>query len=135
MSVEWRLDTERVTQYVDQHPEWFAGCWVVDGVERTVAFTDHLEEHEAALRDLLSAPDQLRVVRLRYTWQHLIDLTERMPSILDSTEGVTSWGPDTKQNVVIVNVRPERIDAVRALLQQSHPHDVRVEPGEWAFPL
>ena len=51
MTVEWREDTRRVTQYVDQHPESFAGRWVVEGLERVVAFTERLEEHEAALRD------------------------------------------------------------------------------------
>ncbi len=129
------MDSERVTQYVDQHPESFAGRWVVQGAEHTVAFTERLVEHEAALRGLLCEPDRLRVVRLKYTWQHLMDLTEEMPSILDSTDGVTGWGPDTKENVVVVRVRPERIDAVRALLQQSHPDDVRVAPGTWAIPL
>jgi hypothetical protein len=55
MSIEWWVDTERVTEYVDQHPESFAGRWVVEGVERTVAFTERLEEHEFALRGLLYA--------------------------------------------------------------------------------
>jgi hypothetical protein len=131
-TVEWWVDKERVTQYVDQHPESFAGRWVIDEVERVVAFTDRLQEHEAALRDLLYAPDKLRVVRMKYTWQHLMELTAKMPSILGSTEGVTGWGPDTKGNIVVVNVRPERIDAVRAQLLRSHPEDVRVEPGIWA---
>jgi hypothetical protein len=134
MSVEWRVDIERVARYVDQHPDSFAGRWVVEGVEQTVAFTERTEEHEAALRDLLDTPDQLRIVRFKYTWQHLIDLTEEMPSILDSTDRVTGWGPDTKENVVVVGVRPERIDEVRALLRQSRRDDVRVELGEWAIP-
>lgn len=131
-TVEWWVDTQRVTQYVGQHPDSFAGRWVIEGVERTVAFTERLSEHEAALRDLLYAPELLRVVRLKYTWQHLMNLTEQMSSILDSTDGVTGWGPDTKENVVVVGVRPERIDAVRAVLQRSHPDDVRVEHGNWA---
>jgi hypothetical protein len=62
-------------------------------------------------------------------------LTEQMPSILGSTDGVTGWGPDTKENVVVVQVRPERLDAVRDLLQQSHPDDIRVKPGNWAVLL
>ena len=56
ITVEWWVDTERVTHYVDQHAESFAGRWVIQGVERTVAFTECLEEHEAALRGLLYAP-------------------------------------------------------------------------------
>jgi hypothetical protein len=131
-TVEWRVDNEQVAQYVDQHPESFAGRWVIEEVERVVAFTERLQEHEAALRDLLYSPDKLRVVRLKYTWQHLMKLTDQMSSILGSTEGVTGWGPDTMGNVVVVNVRPERIDAVRAQLHRSHPDDVRVEPGNWA---
>jgi len=39
MTVEWSEDAERVTQYVDQHPESFAGRWVVAGRHRTVAHT------------------------------------------------------------------------------------------------
>jgi len=60
MMVEWREDTGRVTQYVDQYAESYAGRWVVEGVERVVAFTERLEEaeHEATLGDLLYAPDQ-----------------------------------------------------------------------------
>ncbi len=135
MPIEWREDTVRVTQYVDQHPESFAGRWVVEGVERVVAFTEHLGEHEAALRNLLYAPDQLRVVQLKYTWQHLTEITNQMPSILGGTDGVTGWGPHVKENLVVVNVRPDHIDAVRAILQQSHPDDVRVEPGNWAVLL
>ena len=135
ITVDWWVDTERVTQYVDQHPESFAGRWVIESVERTVAFTDHIEHHEAALRDLLYAPNQLRVVQMKYTWQHLMSLTEQMPAILGSTDGVTGWGPDVKDNIVVVRVRPERIDTVRDQLQRSHPDDVRVEPGNWAVLL
>jgi hypothetical protein len=132
MTVEWLEDSQRVTQYVNQHSGSFAGRWVIQGEEHVVAFTEDLEEHEAALRILLHAPDQLRVVQMRHTWNHLTALTKQMPSILGGTDGVTGWGPDVKENLVVVGVRPERIDAVRTLLQQSHPDDVRVEPGEWA---
>lgn len=135
VTVEWREDTERVTQYVHQHPGSFAGRWVVEGEEHVVAFTEDLEEHEAALRILLHAPYQLRVLRMRYTWNHLMELTKQMPSILGNTHGVTGWGPDVKENLIVVRVRPERIDAVRSLLRQSNPDDVRVEPGEWATAL
>jgi hypothetical protein len=37
---------------------------VVEGVEHTVAFTERIEEHEAPLRCLLDAPDQLSHVHL-----------------------------------------------------------------------
>jgi hypothetical protein len=120
---------------VSQHPRSFAGRWIVEGEEHVVCFTEDLERHEAVLRILLHAPDQLRVVQMRYSWNHLTALTKQMPSILGGTDGVTGWGPDVKENLVVVGVQPERIDAVRALLQQSQPDDVRVEPGEWAVAL
>ena len=135
MTVEWREDTERVTQYVNQQLGSFAERWVVQGDEHVVAFTEDLEEHEAALRILLHAPDQLKVVQMRYTWNRLTELTKQMPSILGDTHGVTGWGPAVKENLVVVRVRPERFDAVRSLLQRSNPDDVRVEPGEWAIAL
>lgn len=56
---------------------------------------------------------------MRYTWNHLMALTEQMPSILGDTDGVTGWGRDVKENLVVVRVRPERIDAVRTLVR--HP--------------
>jgi hypothetical protein len=118
MTVEWREDTERVAQYVNQHSESFAGRWVVEGLERVVAFTEDLAEHD-----------------MRYTWNHLTELTKELPAILDSTEGVTGWGPSVKENRVVVRVRPERVDAIRTLLHQSHPDDMRVEPGDWAVAL
>jgi hypothetical protein len=130
-----REDKKRITQYVHQHPGSFAGHWVVEGEQHVVAFTKDLEEHEAVLRILLHAPDRLRVVRMKYTWSHLIELTKQMPSILGDTTGVTGWGPDVKENLVVVGVRPERIDTVGSLLRQSNPDDVRVEPGEWATAL
>jgi hypothetical protein len=50
--------------------------------EEHVAFTEYLEAHGTALRILLHAPAQLRVVHMRYTWEspHGADQTE--PSIL-----------------------------------------------------
>jgi hypothetical protein len=77
VTVEWREDTERVTRYVNQHLGSFAGRWVVEGEEHVVAFTEDLAEHEVALRILLHAPDRLRVVQMRYTWNHLMELTNR----------------------------------------------------------
>ena len=85
--------------------------------------------------EILHTPDKLRVVHMRYTWNHLTELTKQLPSILGGTEGVAGWGPHVKENRVVMRVRPDHINAIRALLQQSHPDDMRVEPEDWAVAL
>jgi hypothetical protein len=54
--------------------------------------------------------------------------------ILGTKEGLTSWGPDVKNNCVIVQVLPERLDDVRRNLMTTNPDDVRVELGTPVIP-
>ena len=76
-------------------------------------YFEHGEMHLRELRALLDAPGRVAVVRFRYTYQHLLDLTHSIVAILGSGEGLSNSGPDTKANKVYVEVLPERIDEVR----------------------
>ena len=124
-------DGARIARYAESVPETFAGRWIEsDSVgTRVVAFTDSPESHLAALRSLVYAPEEIRVVRFRYNWQHLLTLTDNIVSIVGSKEGLTHWGPRVKSNCVVVHVLPERIDEVRRILSDTNPNDVRVELG------
>jgi len=124
-------DSERISHYVEAFPETFAGRWLEIGSLRSevVAFTDSPHEHMEALRSLAHEPNQIRVIQVRYSWQHLTNLSDRIVSILGSAEGLTTWGPDVKANRVAVAALPERIDEIRRILTESNPDDVLVEPG------
>lgn len=136
-------DKGRISDYADSHPEALAGWWIEsEGLPRNggrlappvsayvIAFTTDIERHTEAVRSLLFAPEKLRVIQMRYSYRHLLDTAKQIPSILGSDmDGITEWGPDTKKNVVRVGVLPERLDAVRDLLMNTNPDDVRVVPG------
>ncbi len=139
----WIGDKERISDYADNHPETLAGWWIEhEGQSRNggrqappvspfvIAFTRDIEGHSEALCALLFAPEKVKVIQMRYTYRHLLDIAKQIPAILGvDMDGVTGWGPDTKKNVVKVGVLPERLDAVRDILMNTNPDDVRVVPG------
>lgn len=126
----WKIDDgARIARYGEATPETFAGQWIENGTERVVAFTESIDEHLAALRELVYAPDRIRAVQFRYSYRHLLDLTHRIASILGTNEGLTGWGPDVIHNRVNVRVLPERIDEVHRSFMETNPDDVLVEPG------
>jgi hypothetical protein len=122
-------DGTRIARYGQSVPDVFAGQWIEDETSRVVAFTESVEEHLEAIRRMVYAPQRVRAVRFRYSYRHLLDLTHRIVEILGTSDGLTSWGPDVKNNLVVVSVLPERIDEVRRMLMETNPDDVRVEPG------
>jgi hypothetical protein len=139
---EYQVDQQQISDYADSHPEALAGWWIehdgpspMDGGRTpclpsafVIAFTSDIEDHAEALRSLLFAPERLRVIQMKYSYRHLLDVAKQMPSIL-GRKGFTGCGPDTKRNVVTVRVLPEQLDAVRNLFSTTHPDDVRVAPG------
>jgi hypothetical protein len=132
----WRIDDgARIARYAKTVPDSFAGQWIEDGDSRVVAFTESVDEHLAALRELVYAPDKIRVVQFRYTFRHLLDLTHRIVDILGTPDGLTSWGPDVINNCVVVHALPEHLDEVRRMLAETNPEDVHVEPGIRGFRL
>jgi hypothetical protein len=95
---------------------------------------DDVETHLDEIRDLLNDPDQVRVVQVRHSYRDLMALRDRVPSILGTTDGLVTWGPDVKGNCVLVRAVPENIDEVRRTLMATNPDDVRVEVGEPIIP-
>jgi hypothetical protein len=124
-------DADRISRYVEALPHTFAGRWIESEPLplRFEAFTDSPEHHLATLRSLVHAPHQIRVIQFRYTYRHLLALTDNIVSIVGSEEGLTVWGPSVQSNCVDVYVLPKRIDEVRRILMKSHPDHVRVKPG------
>jgi hypothetical protein len=141
---EAAIDQERISDYADDYPETLAGWWIERArppsgtggriwrptTAFVIAFTSDIAGHTESLRNQLIEHERLRAIRMRFTYRHLLDLAEQVPSILGrEMEGVTGWGPDTKRNVVTVKVLPERLDAVESFLMDTNPDDVRVGPG------
>jgi hypothetical protein len=122
-------DGTRIARYGQSVPDVFAGQWIEKETSRVVAFTESVEEHLEAIRHLVYAPEKVRAVRFRYSHTHLLDLTHQIVEILGTADGLTSWGPDVRNNCVTVRVLPERFDEVRRILMETNPDDVRVEPG------
>jgi hypothetical protein len=58
-------DAEAVQEYGAAHPDEFASLRFENGprVRLVIAFTDHIAEHCAALRDLLAFPDEFELIR------------------------------------------------------------------------
>jgi hypothetical protein len=122
-------DGTRIARYAQSWPDAFAGQWIEDETSRVVAFTDSVEVHLEAIRRMVYAPEKVRAVNFRYSYRHLLELTDQIVGILGTSEGLTSWGPSVKDNLVVVHVLPGRIDEVRRILNESNPNDVRVELG------
>jgi hypothetical protein len=122
-------DGTRIALYGQSKPDVFAGQWIEDESSRVVAFTESVEVHLKAIRQLVYAPEKVRAVQFRYSYRHLVELSHQIVEILGNSDGLTSWGPDVRTNCVVVRVLAERIDEVRRILIETHPDDVHVEAG------
>ena len=127
---QWFDDRDRIDRYCESKPETYAGRWTEGGTSLVLAFTDDVETHLDEIRKLLNDPDQVSVVRVRYSYRKLMALRDRVLSILGSTDGLVTWGPDVKGNYVLVRADPDHLDEVRRTLIAMNPDDVRVEVGE-----
>ena len=137
------LDKKQISDYADSHPETLAGWWIeTEGLPRNggrqappvsafvVAFTSDIRGHSEALRSLLVEPGKLRVIQMRYTYRHLMEVRDSIPPALGpAAEGLATWGPDTKGNFVRVRAVPEYFEEIRRILTVTNPDDVRVEAG------
>ena len=122
-------DGARIARYCESWPDVFAGQWIENETSRVVAFTESVEEHLAAIRRLVYAPENVRAVQFRYSYRHLLDVADQLVEILGTADGLTWWGPSVKSNCVVVHVLPGRTAEVRRVLMETNPDDVRVEPG------
>lgn len=86
-------DGARIERYGAEHPETFAGHWMQPDAGHVVAFTADIDEHRAALTARVYAPERITLVRFRYTYQHLLELKGRIPSLVGA-EALATWGPE-----------------------------------------
>jgi len=131
---QWFADLSIIDHYCESAPE-YAGRWTEDnGRSYVVAFTRDIELLLGQLQRLLSDPSMVRAVHFRYSYQHLLEVRDRIPSILGTTDGLAAWGPDVKGNCVVVSALPEHFVEIRRILMATNPNDVRVEVGNPVFP-
>jgi hypothetical protein len=127
-------DGARIARYGAEHQEEFAGQWIDADGSQVVAFTTDVERHAAALAALVFSPERITYVTFRFSYQHLLDLRDHIPSIVDQ-QALAVWGPDVKANKVRVCVLPDYVDRVRQELMMTNPDDVYVEAGERPKPM
>lgn len=146
---EYEEDKRRTSDYADAHHETLAGWWIehdrpspVDGGRTphppsafVIGFTSNIEGHAESLSSLLVAPEKLKVIQMRYSYRHLMEVGESIPPSLGSAkDGLVTWGLDTKGNFVRVRVLPNIFKEIRRILIETNPDDVRVEIGQRPVP-
>jgi hypothetical protein len=127
-------DGARIARYGAEHQDAFAGQWIEADGSRVVAFTTDVEQHAAALSTRVYAPERIAYLVLRFTYQHLLERRDRIPSIVGQ-DALAVWGLDVKANKVRVCVLPDRLDGVRQRMMKTNPDDVYVETGERPRPM
>lgn len=145
---EDELDRSRIDEYAHSHAETWAGSWRErEGRPRNggrvaapisgfvIAFTSDIENHAEAIRSLLIAPEKLRVLQMRYSYRHLMEVRDSIPSKLGSARaGLSTWGPDVKGNFVRVRALADYFEEIQRILTATNPDDVRVELGDRVVP-
>jgi hypothetical protein len=89
-------DGTRIARYGESFPDTFAGRWKEPDDSWVVGFTDEVDHHSAAIRKLVYAPDNVRVVQFRFSYRHLLTVRDRIVDILGTKEGLMSWDPTSR---------------------------------------
>lgn len=121
-------DLWRIGEYGLEHPDAYGGHWL-DKRLYGVSFTGSLDLHDAALRSLLALPERLRVVQCTYTHSYLRHMQEvifetEVKKNQDGTlrvDGVHGAGVDVRNNVVVVQVLPDRPNVEDRLVKRYGP--------------
>ena len=124
----------RVHRYERRHADEFGGTAIEDhfpGKPVLVEhFTGHLRRHARNLRRLMEYPDQLRVVRTRWTELELEALGERIMEDARAGDGFIDgygdagflvWGAFTDEARVVVQLVSPRRDGARTLRERYGP--------------
>ena len=125
--------------YGARFPSEYGGVYL-RSAQWVVLFTDHLPAHEAALRELVPAPEVVVVRQAQRTWEDLkriqhevsqkLMIDERYPGV--GTVGIGTRGGE--QFAVLVGVHPCNPDAVADIVRLVEPHAVVVReqgPGRY----
>jgi hypothetical protein len=129
-------DFDRFDVYCAAHQDEFGGRFA-DG-ERIfgVLFTDHVDEHEASLRALLSHPELVVVRCADRPWRELEEANRRLARLLmgipdhpDQRHPAVNGmgiGMADGQFTIMVMVDPERRDAVEEIVALVHPEPITI---------
>ena len=135
-----REDIGVVRRYCEVHPDTFVDLWLENEppVHIVAAFAgDDVDEHDAALRRLVSYPSQLEVARSRYDRTHLEGIRAEVRQLATTTEqgSIKSFG--IVKGHVKISLRADQLKLAQDLLDsgmkcpKSKPTlGVRVHDGE-----
>ncbi len=122
--------------YGAEHPAEFGGLYIDDQSQGTIVmlFTDHLEEHSAAVRDIWP---RVTVQGVRFSEAALLGVLENLDLQGMSAEGIEpiSAGLDTMNNRVTLDVKSDD-PTLEARLEERFGGMVEVSvyplPGDWS---
>jgi len=128
-----RLDHDTIGQYGAGHADEFAGVWLANEpwVRLVAAFTDNLEAHCAALRDIVAHPERLEVVRR----DHSVEDRQRIRAEIEplmTSDGLIQGIGDV-QDHVSVELRADGED-LAAKLWARYGDAVRLRVGTAPYP-
>jgi hypothetical protein len=126
-------DHNAIDRYGADHAEEFAGAWLAKetGVRLVAAFTDNLEAHCAALRDIVAHPERLEVVRR----DHTVEDRRRIRAEIESqmTPDGPIWGIGDGPDHVSVDMRADG-EALAAELWARYGDAVGLRVGTAPYP-
>jgi hypothetical protein len=126
-------DVEAAQAYGAQHPDEFGSIRFENGprVRIVIAFTGHLAEHCAALRELLAFPEEFELTLQERT---AIDLQELQQEIVDLAQPfLLSAGSGGGSGVIEVGLRANGEDMARQLVER-YGDAVHVTVGLLSYP-
>jgi hypothetical protein len=124
-------DIEAATAYGNEHPDDFGSIRFENSpsVRIVIGFTDHLDEHCAALRDILAYPDEFELV-LEEATQTQLAAIQRDVSVM---AGDRLLGSGQAANTVSVMLRADG-EAVAAAIAEKYGDLVEISVGALPYP-
>jgi hypothetical protein len=132
-----RGDIDRVRSYGEAHPDVWVDLWFENepSVRIVTAFVgEEVDVHEAALRNLMDHPDQLKVDRSGiYSRTHLEAIQDEVRQIATTTEQGSFASYGIVRGKLNIAVRASRLDLAQRLFN-SYGDAVKLQVGHLSFP-
>jgi hypothetical protein len=111
-------DASKAAEYGAQHPDEFGSLRFENSprVRLVIGFTDHLDQHCAALRGLLEYPDEFELIQDRVTEQGLEEIQAEV-SVM-AGEHLKGSGSGSADGVVTVELRADSEDLAQRILDR-----------------
>ena len=124
-------DVEAVIAYAQQHTDEYGSLRFENSprVRLVIAFTDHLDEHCAALRDLLTYPDEFELVLAPVTEAELYAIQDDVVAMA----GEYMQGAGSSSDTVGVSLRADG-EAVAAEIAAKYGDLVTITVGALSYP-